>query len=150
MKLSFILPALAVCTFAADFEVKDQAQFKKIFPAGAKVERVATDFQFIEGPAWMPAGFLVFSDIPANELKRWGPSGVSVFRSPSDNANGNTIDREGRLVTAEHGGRRISRTEKDGSVVSLIDSFEGKKFNSSNDVVVKSDGASTGRRNGAQ
>ena len=140
MQLSFILPALVVCAFAADFEVKDQTQFKKIFPAGAKVERLATDFQFIEGPAWMPAGFLVFSDIPANELKKWSPSGVSVFRSPSNNANGNTIDLEGRLVTAEHGGRRISRTEKDGSVVSVIDAFEGKKFNSPNDVVVKSDG----------
>ena len=140
MQLSFILPALALCAFAADFEVKDQAQFKKIFPAGAKVERLATDFQFIEGPAWMPAGFLVFSDIPANHLKKWSPSGVSVFRSPSNNANGNTIDLEGRLVTAEHGGRRISRTEKDGSVVSVIDAFEGKKFNSPNDVVVKSDG----------
>lgn len=140
MKLSIMVAALAAGAFAADFEVKDQAQFKKIFPSGAKVERVATDFQFIEGPAWMPAGFLVFSDIPANELKKWSPGGVSVFRSPSNNANGNTIDREGRLVTAEHGGRRISRMEKDGTVVTVIDAFEGKKFNSPNDVVVKSDG----------
>ena len=75
---------LAVGALASDFEVKDAVQFKKIFPPGAKVERLATDFQFIEGPAWMSGGFLVFSDIPANELKKWTPQGVSTFRSPSN------------------------------------------------------------------
>jgi gluconolactonase len=83
----------------------------------------------------------VFSDIPANQLKKWTKAGgVTVFRDPSNNANGNTTDREGRLVTAEHGARRISRTEKDGTVVTLVDQYEGKKLNSPNDVVVKSDG----------
>lgn len=136
-----LLLVAALACLAADFEVKDEAQFKKMFPPGAKVERLATDFQFIEGPAWMPAGFLVFSDIPANELKKWTPGGgVSTYRAPSQNANGNTVDRQGRLVTAEHGGRRISREEKDGKVVTVVDAVDGKKFSSPNDVVVKSDG----------
>jgi gluconolactonase len=139
MRAAFILLAASVIGSAADFEVKNEAEFKKMFPADAKVERLATGFQFVEGPMWLPAGFLVFSDIPANELKKWTPEGVTTFRSPSGNANGNTVDRQGRLVTAEHAGR-ISRTEKDGTVVTVVDSFEGKKLNSPNDVVVKSDG----------
>lgn len=126
----------------ADFDVKDPAEFKKLFPASAKVERLATDLQFVEGPVWMPGGFLVFSDIPANELKRWdGKGGVTTFRKPSNNANGNTLDQSGRLVTAEHGAHRISRSAADGSVESLVESFEGKSLNSPNDVVVKSDGS---------
>jgi gluconolactonase len=128
---------------AADFEIVDQAEFKKLFAPGAKVERLATDMRFTEGPVWIGGrdGFLVFSDIPANELKRWDPrGGLQTFRSPSNNANGNTVDREGRLVTAEHGARRVSRTEKDGTVVTLVDSYQGRKLNSPNDVVVKSDG----------
>jgi gluconolactonase len=141
MKLSAMFCAFALCATAADFERKDPAQFKKIFPPAAKVDRLATDLQFVEGPAWMPGGFLVFSDIPANELKKWTPAGVTTFRAPSNNANGNTVDAQGRLVTAEHGGRRISRQEKDGSVGTVVDSYQGKKFNSPNDVVVKSDGS---------
>lgn len=140
MKYSAILFTLAAALSAADFDVKDEAQFKKLFAPNAKVERLATDFQFVEGPAWTPEGFLVFSDIPANELKKWTPGGVTTFRNPSGNANGNTIDRQGRLLTAEHGGRRISRLEKDGKVVTVVDTFEGKKLNSPNDVVVKTDG----------
>ncbi len=128
---------------AADFEVKDEAAFRKLFPAGAKVEQLATGMQFVEGPVWLPSkgGMLVFSDIPANQLKKWDrKDGLGVFREPSNNINGNTLDGEGRLVSAEHGGRRVSRTEKDGSVKSLVDSFEGKKLSSPNDVVVKGDG----------
>jgi gluconolactonase len=84
---------------------------------------------------------LVFSDIPANQLKKWDrQGGLGVFREPSNNINGNTLDGEGRLVSAEHGGRRVSRTEKDGTVKPLVDSFEGKKLSSPNDVVVKGDG----------
>jgi gluconolactonase len=134
--LVFGLPLLA-----ADFEVKDEAAFKKLFPASAKVTRLETNMQFVEGPAWMPGGFLVFSDIPANELKRWdAKGGLTTFRKPSNNANGNTIDREGRLVTAEHTAHRISRTGKDGKVETLVEKFEGRNLNSPNDVVVKSDG----------
>lgn len=144
MKLQSLLVLSALAASAADFEIVDQAEFRKLFPANAKVERVATGLQFTEGPVWMPArggGFLIFSDIPANELKRWDSrGGVQTFRAPSNNANGNTLDREGRLLTAEHGAHRVSRTEKDGTVVSLVETYDGKKLNSPNDVVVKSDG----------
>ena len=133
-----------VCSaYAADFEVADKAAFDKLFPADAKVQRLATDLKFTEGPIWVgrDGGYLVFSDIPANQLKRWDLKGnLSTFREPSGNANGNTLDREGRLVTAEHGGRRISRTEKNGEVVTVVNSRDGKKLNSPNDVVVKSHG----------
>jgi gluconolactonase len=133
----------AASGFGADFEAVDEAEFQKLFPKDAKIERLATDLRFTEGPVWMntEGGFLIFSDIPANELKRWDrQGGLKTFRQPSNNANGNTTDLEGRLVTAEHSGRRISRTEKNGEVVTVVDAFEGKKLNSPNDVVVKSDG----------
>ncbi|MFN0106279.1 MAG: SMP-30/gluconolactonase/LRE family protein [Bryobacteraceae bacterium] len=133
---------VASVLLAADFEVKDEAEFKKLFAPAAKVERLATGLQFVEGPVWMPTGFLVFSDIPADELKRWDAAGgVQTFRKPSNNANGNTLDKSGRLVTAEHGAHRISRTTTDGAVETLIEKFEGKNLNSPNDVVIKSDGS---------
>jgi gluconolactonase len=137
-----LLFLVAGAALAADFEAVDKAAFGKLFPSGAKVERLATDLQFTEGPAWIHSGgYLVFSDIPANELKRWdAKAGISTFRKPSNNANGNTVDAEGRLVTAEHSAHRVSRTESNGEVVTLVDSFEGKSLNSPNDVVVKSDG----------
>jgi gluconolactonase len=85
-------------------------------------------------------GYLVFSDIPASKLMKWDGKELCVFRAESHNSNGNTRDREGRLITCEHTARRVTRTEKDGSITVLADKFEGKKFNSPNDVVVKSDG----------
>ena len=108
------------------------------------VRKLAGGMQFIEGPVWSNenGGFLSFSDIPADELKKWTQSdGVTTFRKPSHNANGNTRDREGRLISCEHGSRTVTRTEKDGSITTLADSFDGKKLNSPNDVVVKSDGS---------
>jgi gluconolactonase len=142
--MKWTLPVILAAALApaADFEVKDEAAFQKIFPAGAKVERLATGLQFVEGPVWLRAngGMLVFSDIPANQLKKWDSrNGLGIFREPSNNANGNTLDGEGRLISAEHGGR-VSRTEKDGSVTTLVDSFEGKKLSSPNDVVVTAAG----------
>jgi gluconolactonase len=131
---------LTLSALAADFEIGDEREFRKIFSDGAKVERLATGLQFTEGPVWTREGFLVFSDIPADELKKWDGKELSTFRKPSGNANGNTLDREGRLLTAEHGGRRVSRLEKNGEVVTVVDSHDGKKLNSPNDVVVKSDG----------
>jgi len=112
--------------------------------AGAKLQKLAGDLKFTEGPVWIPreGGYLVFSDIPADQLKRWSRSeGLRTFRKPSLQANGNTLDREGRrLITCEHHARRVTRTELDGNVTVLVDSFQGKKFNSPNDVVVRSDG----------
>jgi len=110
----------------------------------AKIERLATGCRWAEGPVWFgDARCLVWSDIPNNRMLRWDEASgaVSEFRNPSGYANGNTRDRQGRLVTCEHGGRRVSRTEHDGRVVTLVNSFEKKNLNSPNDVVCKSDGS---------
>jgi gluconolactonase len=110
----------------------------------AAIERIASGHRFTEGPVYFrDGGYLVWSDIPNNRLMRWleEDGHVSVFRTPSNHANGNTRDREGRLITCEHSGRRVTRTEYDGTITVLIDSFNGKKLNSPNDVVVASDGA---------
>ena len=117
------------------------------FPAFAgtmAVERVATGFRWAEGPVYFPAGrYVLFSDIPNNRIMRFSEDDghLSVFRQPSMNSNGNTIDREGRLITCEHSGRRVTRTELDGSVTVIADKFNGKKLNSPNDAVVASDGS---------
>jgi len=108
----------------------------------AKVERLATGFRWAEGPVWLgDSRSLVWSDVPGNRMYRWDEEtgATSVFRGPSGHANGNTRDRRGRLLTCEHGGRRVSRTEYDGRVVTLMDRFEGKRLNSPNDIVSKSD-----------
>jgi len=108
----------------------------------AAVERLYTGCRWAEGPVWFGDGrYLLWSDIPNNRILKWEEEtgAVSVFRKPSNNANGNTRDRQGRLVTCEHDARRVTRTEYDGSITVLIDRFEGKPLNSPNDVVVKSD-----------
>ena len=110
----------------------------------AGVERLATGCRWSEGPIWFGDGrYLLWSDIPNNRILRWDEvtGQVSAYREPSNFANGQTRDRQGRLVTCEHGGRRVTRTEYDGSITVLMDSFEGKRLNSPNDVVVKSDGS---------
>lgn len=98
--------------------------------------------RWAEGPVWFnDGGYLVWSDIPNNRLLRWVPDiGVSVFRTPSNYINGNTRDRQGRLVSCSHGARAVLRTEPDGSITVLADRYKGKRLNSPNDVVVKSDG----------
>lgn len=104
-------------------------------------EQVATGFQFTEGPVWQADGSLLFSDIPANRIYRWTPEeGAKVWREPTGNANGNTLDRQGRLLTCEHSGRRVSRTEVDGTVQAVAEHYQGRRLNSPNDIVVKSDG----------
>jgi gluconolactonase len=113
-------------------------------PGTGAVERLATGFRWAEGPAYFPAGrYLLFSDIPNNRIMRLSEDDnhLSVFRYPSFNSNGNTIDREGRLITCEHGGRRVTRTELDGSVTIIADKYNGKRLNSPNDVAVASDGS---------
>lgn len=123
------------------FDTK-QNNLGEILDSDTEVEKVAGDFEFTEGPLWHPDGFLLFSDIPANTIYKWQPEKkTEVFRQPSGNANGNTFDRSGRLITGEHGNRRVSRTEKDGTVVTLASNYEGKRLNSPNDLAVKSDGS---------
>jgi gluconolactonase len=110
----------------------------------ASVERLATGTRWGEGPVWFGDGrYVLWSDIPNDRILRWDEAtgAVSVFRQPSNHANGNTRDRAGRLITCEHGGRRVTRTEYDGAITVLIDSWQGKRLNSPNDVVVKSDGS---------
>jgi gluconolactonase len=118
-------------------------RFKGSVGTGA-VERVATGFRWAEGPAYFAAGrYLIFSDIPNNRMMRLleDDNHLSVFRYPSLNSNGNTADPQGRLVTCEHTGRRITRTEFDGTITVIADRYNGKRLNSPNDVVVASNGS---------
>ena len=122
-------------------EILDK-RFEKYRLFNACIERLATGCRWSEGPVWFGGGrYMLWSDIPNNRMLRWDEASQSVatFRQPSNNSNGNTRDRQGRLVTCEHLTRRVTRTEHDGSITVLADRFEGKRFNSPNDVVVKSD-----------
>lgn len=101
------------------------------------VQTVAEGFQFTEGPLWLPSGGLIFSDIPANTIFK---ADKSVFRNPSGESNGLAMDSTGRLIACEHGNRRVSRTEKDGAVIAIAETYKGKRLNSPNDAVVRSDG----------
>ena len=133
------------------FGVIEGTGFEALHPAfnacligHARVERLWTGARWSEGPAWFAAGrYLVWSDIPNNRMLRFDDTdgSVSEFRNPSNNSNGNTVDREGRLVTCEHLARRVTRTEHDGRITVIADRFDGKRLNSPNDVVVKSDGS---------
>ncbi len=128
---------------ASDYEILDP-RFKKLVNGNASVRQLYTGCQWAEGPAWFAAGrYLVWSDIPNNRILRYDETDgqVSVFRQPCGNTNGHTVDRQGRLVSCEHGGRRVSRTEFDGSITTIADNWQGKRLNSPNDVVVKSDGS---------
>jgi gluconolactonase len=127
-------------------------RFQKIFIGNTGIQRIATGFAFTEGPVWFGDGrYLLFSDIPNDQILRWDETtgGISVFRNPSHYANGNTRDRQGRLITCEHDTQRLTRTEYDGTVVVLADQWEGKKLTGPNDVVVKSDGTIWFSDNGA-
>ena len=117
-------------------------RFGKYHIGNTAVERLFTGIRWGEGPVWFGDGrCLLFSDIPNNRIMRWNESdgSVSVFRQPSNYCNGHTRDRQGRLITCEHGTRSVTRTEHDGSIMVLIDSFDGKSLNAPNDVVVHSD-----------
>ena len=122
---------------------KMNSEFRRIVPEGIKVERLGTGFQFTEGPVWNgKGGYLLFSDIPGNRIIKWSSEeGFSAFRVPSGKSNGLTLDRKGGLIACEHANRRVSRTEQSGTVVPIASHFKGKKLNSPNDVVVKSDGS---------
>ena len=125
-----------------EFEIVDPSFARFIIPI-CGLERLYTGTRWAEGPVYFADGrFLVWSDIPNNRMLKWEEESgaVSLFRHPADFSNGNTRDRQGRLVTCEHGTRRVTRTEPDGRVTVLVDRFEGKRLNSPNDVVVRSDG----------
>jgi gluconolactonase len=125
------------------FEVLD-GRFGACFVGHARVERLWTGARWLEGPAWFAAGrYLLFSDIPNNRMLRYDDTSghVSTFRQPSNNSNGNTVDGFGRLVTCEHLARRVTRTNFDGTITVIADHIDGRRLNSPNDVVVKSDGS---------
>jgi gluconolactonase len=127
----------------SDYEVLDE-RFARIPCMTANLHRLHDKCHWAEGPAYFPAGrYLVWSDAPNNRMLRYDETSdaVSVFRQPAQNSNGNTVDRQGRLVTCEHGARRVTRTEHDGSITVIADAYQGKRLNSPNDVVVKSDGS---------
>jgi gluconolactonase len=124
-------------------KIVDQS-FARYRLALAKVERIASGMRWCEGPVWIGDGrYLLWSDIPNNRIMKWEEEtgAVSVFRKPSNNANGNTRDRQGRLLSCEHDTRRVTRTEADGSITVIADRYDGKPLNSPNDIVCKSDGS---------
>ncbi|MGY6651191.1 SMP-30/gluconolactonase/LRE family protein [Amycolatopsis sp. TRM77291] len=126
----------------AHFEVLDE-RFARV-NGDEWMQRIHTGCRWTEGPAYFPAGrYLVFSDIPNDRVLRWDETtgAVGVFREPAGFHNGHTVDRQGRLVSCEQGGRRVTRTEHDGTTTVLADTYQGKRFNSPNDVVESSDGA---------
>ena len=124
------------------YEIRDP-RFRDLLVSSAALEELYTGCRWAEGPVWFnDGGYLLFSDIPNERVLRWiEGAGTSNYRAPSGFINGNTRDREGRLVSCEHGGRRVIRTEIDGTVTTLADRYQGKRLNSPNDVVVKSDGS---------
>jgi len=127
-----------------DVAVVLDERFEHLFKGSARLEKLAEGCRWSEGPAYFPAGrYLVWSDIPNDRMMRFDETSgtVSVFRYPAGHSNGNTVDRQGRLVTCEHGNRRVTRTEHDGSITVLASHYQGKRLNSPNDVVVKSDGS---------
>lgn len=134
MRCLFSLPLLFASVAFAD-------EPGSLVEPGAKVQKLAGDMKFTEGPAWIPARkLLVFSDIPNSKLMQWSESGsLSVFRE-SEQSNGNILDLEGRLLTCQHAGRNIVRTEADGKVTVVADKYDGKRFNSPNDLAIRSDG----------
>jgi gluconolactonase len=132
--------------------VRNDPGFDKLVPPGTKVEKLHGGFRFIEGPVWVRSGsYLLFSDLQTNAIMKWTPDGnVSVFRKPvfegsypdgvQIGSNGLTLDKQGRLIAAEHGNRRVSRTEKDGTITVMADRYQGKRLNSPNDLICKSNG----------
>ncbi len=112
-------------------------------PAGAKLEKLAYGYKQPEGPVWIDSLGLLFSDIRANKIYRWSPTDslVTPYLEPSDSSNGLTLDLQGRLILTQMAKRRVSRQESNGNITPLASTYNGKKFNSPNDLVVKSDGS---------
>jgi gluconolactonase len=128
VRLLFSILLLAECAAAQDFE-------------GIQVDKVATGFTFTEGPAWSPAGFLIFSDIPVNKLLQFtAGEPAKIFRENSNGANGNRFDAQGRLYTCESHSRRVTRTDKKGKVEVVAERWQGKRLNAPNDIAIRKDG----------
>ncbi len=123
-------------------EIRDD-RFRRVIGGDVEIERLASGFDFTEGPIWHPrAQHLIFSDMPGNHMRRWSArDGITTFRKPSNMANGNAYDRAGRIVTCEHATSRVTRTGLDGRIEVLATHWQGQELNSPNDVVVRSDGA---------
>ncbi len=137
MKATHLFPVLLVVCFAAIPALSSESDSGV---TASEVEKVAGDFRFTEGPVWHKDGYLLFSDIPSNKIMKWSPKdGISVWRADSKNSNGLTFDSQGCLVACEHNGR-VSRTESDGSITTIADSYQGKRLNSPNDLAIRSDG----------
>jgi len=132
--------------------VRNDPAIDKLVPPGTKIEKLHGGFGFIEGPVWVRSGsYLLFSDLPNNAIMKWSPDGsVSVFHKQifsgsypegvQIGSNGLTLDKQGRVIAAEHGNRRVTRTEKDGTITVLAERYEGKRLNSPNDLIAKSNG----------
>lgn len=126
---------------ASWFEIVDPV-FSQYVLFNAPLKKLAEGFDWAEGPVWFgDHQCLLFSDIPNDRIMRWSEAGLTTFRAPANYSNGHTRDRQGRLVSCEHGTRRVTRTEWDGSITVIADSYQGKRLNSPNDVVVSRDGA---------
>ncbi len=130
---SFILVACSLLSVSAQESIDDLTM--------GEVVKLAGGNRFVEGPVWHRDGYLLFSDIPANQIKQWAGAGLTVWSQNSNNSNGLTIDTQGRLVACEHNGRRVSVWLEDGNTETVVDTYQGDKFNSPNDAVVRSDGA---------
>jgi gluconolactonase len=150
----FLMLARPLAAQSGGKVVRLAPEMDEIVPAKSEIDKLAKISGFAEGPIWLPNGSLLFSDIPGNEIMRWAPgAALSVFkkRSGFDGANapagafigsnGLTLDKSGRLTICEHGNRRVTRIEKNGRVTVLADRYEGKRLNSPNDLVYKSDGS---------
>jgi gluconolactonase len=125
-----------------DVAITLDERFQRLVISTARLEKLYEGCRWAEGPAYFPAGrYLIWSDIPNDRMLRFDETSnsVSIFRSPAGHSNGNTVDRQGRLVSCEHGNRRVSRTEHDGSITTLASHYNGNRLNSPNDAVVKSD-----------
>jgi gluconolactonase len=145
-------PAAVVPPVAVGAVERLDPRLDRLVPANAALEKLAEGFIWSEGPVWLPAGHLLFSDIPRNSVMKWAPrGGLSLALKPAgytgadprggeSGSNGLLLDRQGRLVLCQHGDRRIARLEKDGSFTTLADRYEGKRLNSPNDAVYRSNG----------
>lgn len=146
MKVWLMFPGTILFFF---FEASAQTQVVKKNPAldaivdvYGEIHKIADGFQFTEGPVWSPKGYLLFSDIPAQKIYMWDQAGgISVFVDPSGGSNGLTFDKNGNLMVCQHSDRRIARLISDNTFETIIDHFNGKRFNSPNDLVIKSDGS---------